>query len=59
MNEGFNLYDNSGELEEYKNGFTITRIDGRDNSIEFINGKKIYAGNVIGNVNEDVLRRFK
>lgn len=59
VNEGFNLYDNSGELEEYKNGFTITRIDGRDNSIEFINGKKIYAGDVIGNVNEDVLRRIQ
>lgn len=58
-NEGFNLYDNSGELEEYKNGFTITRIDGRDNSIEFINGKKIYAGDVIGNINEDVLRRIQ
>ena len=59
VNEGFNLYDNSGELEEYKNGFTITRINGRDNSIEFINGKKIYAGDVIGNVNEDVLRRIQ
>lgn len=59
VNEGFNLYDNSGELEEYKNGFTITKIDGRDNSIEFINGKKIYAGEVIGNVNEDVLRRIQ
>lgn len=59
VNEGFSLYDNSGELEEYKNGFTITRIDGRDNSIEFINGKKIYAGDVIGNVNEDVLRRIQ
>lgn len=59
VNEGFNLYDNSGELEEYKNGFTITKIDGRDNSIEFINGKKIYAGDVIGNVNEDVLRRIQ
>lgn len=59
VNEGFNLYDNSGELEEYKNGFTITRIDGRDYSIEFINGKKIYAGDVIGNVNEDVLRRIQ
>ena len=59
VNEGFNLYDNSGELEEYKNGFTITKIDGRDNSIEFINGKKIYAGDVIGNINEDVLRRIQ
>lgn len=59
VNEGFNLYDNSGELEEYKNGFTITRIDGRDNSIEFINGKKVYAGDVIGNVNEDILRRIQ
>ena len=56
---GFNLYDNSGNLDEYKNGFVIKFIDGRDNSVEFLNGVKIFAGDVIGKVSEDQLRRIQ
>lgn len=56
---GFNLYPNSGEMEEYKNNFIVKSIDGRDDSIEFINGIKIYAGDVIGKVNEEQLRRIQ
>ena len=56
---GFNLYDNSGNLDEYKNGFVVKAIDGRDDSVEFLNGIKIYAGDVIGKVSEDQLRRIQ
>ena len=56
---GFNLYDNSGGLDEYQNNFIIKFIDGRDNSVEFLNGIKIYAGDVIGKVSEDQLRRIQ
>lgn len=56
---GFNLYDNSGNLGEYKNGFVVKFIDGRDNSVEFLNGVKIFAGDVIGKVSEDQLRRIQ
>lgn len=59
MKEGDNLYDYSNGLEEYKNGFVVSRIDGRDDSVEFINGIKIYAGEVIGAVDEDQLRRIQ
>lgn len=59
VNEGFNLYSNSGEMEEYKNNFIVKRIDGRDDSVEFVNGIKIYAGDVIGKVSEDQLRRIQ
>ncbi len=59
VSEGFNLYDNSGEMEEYKNNFVVSKIDGRDDSVEFINGIKIYAGDVIGKVSEDQLRRIQ
>ena len=59
VGEGFNLYEYSGELDEYKHGFTVLRIDGRDSSVEFTNGKKIYAGDVIGAVSEDQLRRIQ
>ena len=56
---GDNLFDYSGELEEYKHGFVVKQIDGRDNSVEFLNGIKIYAGDVIGAVDEDQLRRIQ
>lgn len=56
---GYNLYDYSGNLDEYKNGFVIKSIDGRDNSVEFLNGIKLYAGDVIGKVSENQLRRIQ
>ena len=56
---GDNLYDYSGGLEEYRNGFVVKSIDGRDDSIEFLNGVKIYAGDVIGKTDEDQLRRIQ
>ena len=56
---GFNIYDHSGNLDEYKNGFVVKSIDGRDDSVEFLNGIKIYAGDVIGKVSEEQLRRIQ
>ena len=56
---GYNLYDNSGNLDEYKVGCVVKSIDGRDNSVEFLNGVKIFAGDVIGKVSEDQLRRIQ
>ncbi len=56
---GFNLYPNSGEMEEYKNNFIVKSIDGRDDSVEFINGIKLYAGDVIGEVSEEQFRRIQ
>lgn len=59
VSEGFNLYDNSNGMEEYKNNYTVTSIDGRDDSVQFANGIKIYAGEVVGSVNENQLRRIQ
>ena len=56
---GYNLYDNSGQMEEYKVGFVVKAIDGRDDSVEFLNGVKLYAGDVIGKVSEEHLRRIQ
>ena len=56
---GHNLYDRSGLLEQYRDGFTVTNIDGRDNSITFQNGIKLFAGDVKGAVNEQQLRRIQ
>lgn len=56
---GYNLYDNSGQMEEYKNNFVVKYIDGRDDSIEFLNGIKLFAGDVIGKVSEEQIRRIQ
>ena len=59
VDEGFNLYDQSGQLEEYKNGYIISRIDARDNHIEFINGKQLFLGDIMGNIDEEKIRRIQ
>ena len=59
VGEGYDLYANSNELEEYRDNYIVKRIDGRDESVEFLNGLKLYVGNVVGKVNEDQLRRIQ
>lgn len=59
VTEGFDLYSNSGEMAEYENNFIVKHIDGRDDSVEFLNGTKIFAGDVIGKVSEEQLRRIQ
>ena len=56
---GYNLYDNSNGMEEYRNNYTVSFIDGRDDSVSFVNGLKIFAGDVIGKVSEDQIRRIQ
>lgn len=59
LKEGDNLFAESNELDEYKNGYTISRIDGRYNSVTFLNGLEIKIGNVVGEVNEEQIRRLQ
>ena len=59
VNEGFNLYDNSGELDEYKNNYVVSSINGKEDYIEFLNGKRVYIGQVCGEVDEEQLRRIQ
>lgn len=59
VSERFNLYDQSNGLEEYRDGFVVKRIDGRDDSVEFLNGIKLFVGDVIGKVDENQLRRIQ
>ena len=58
IREGDNLYDQSGGLDEYK-GYTISRINGLTNRVEFTNGIAISSGDVIGSVNEEHIRRIQ
>ena len=59
VTERYDLFDNSGELDQYKEGYIVSRIDGRDSSVEFVNGKKLFAGDVIGAVSDEQLRRIQ
>jgi type III restriction enzyme len=52
VTEGYNLFDNSGELPGYRDGFVVKRIDGRDDSMNFLNGVNV-CRYVIGKVDEN------
>lgn len=59
VNEGTNLYEQSGSLNEYQ-GYTINHIDGRYNTVEFKNGVKIEVGQVLGDTQDsDQIRRIQ
>ncbi len=57
--DGFNLYDQSGELAEYKDNFVIESIDGHEGCVRFLNGLVLHEGDAVGSVNEDILRRIQ
>ncbi|WP_138494055.1 type III restriction-modification system endonuclease [Paenibacillus pinistramenti] len=55
---GDDLYQLSDRLEQYK-GFKVAEINGQNNSISFINGVTLYAGDVQGDVSEHHFRRIQ
>ena len=52
------LYDASNGLDQYR-GYTISQIDANQDTIEFANGEKLAAGEAIGDVNENDIRRIQ
>lgn len=59
VRRGDNLYEYSGGLEEYRNNFIVDDIDGRDNSITFLNGLCLHEEEVHGEISETELRRLQ
>lgn len=57
LSEEDSLYEESNHLEEYADRYTVTKIDGRDNSVTFLNGLKMYAGEIQGNEQMTALQR--
>lgn len=55
---GDDLYQLSNQLEQYK-GYKVSEINGQNNSISFINGVTLYAGDVQGDVSELHFRRIQ
>ncbi len=58
ISEGFNIYDNSGGLEEYK-GLVVTSINGATNLVEFTNGVILSPGDIVGTVNKEQIQRIQ
>lgn len=56
---GDDIYNHSGEIEAYRNGYTIAEINARDGYVEFTNGLQLEQGQVVGDSNEDDLRRIQ
>lgn len=56
---GDNIYIHSGELEAYKNGYTITDINAKEGFVEFSNGLRLEPGQLVGDSNEDDIRRIQ
>ena len=59
LGEGENLYQLSGELEEYKGNYIISRINANTNTVEFVNGITLHVGEAVGDFTEDQLRRVQ
>jgi len=58
LTAGRNLYDESGELDQYR-GFTISQIDAVTDTVEFTNGEVLKAGEATGDVTEGDIRRIQ
>lgn len=56
---GDNIYDHSGEIEAYRDGFTIAEINARDGFVEFTCGLKMQLGQVVGDTSEEDIRRIQ
>lgn len=57
VSDRFDLYQNSGELQEYAEGWRVTEIDGYSRCIHLQNGITLNEGEMIGAVNELVIRK--
>jgi type III restriction enzyme len=53
------LFAESGELDQYRDGFTISQIDARNDTVEFTNGVLLRAGEATGDVSERDIRRIQ
>lgn len=57
VDENFDIYQQSGQLEEYANNYRVETIDGYEHCVHLLNGITLYEGDVIGAVNDVVIRR--
>ena len=56
---GDNIYDHSGQIEAYRNGFTISEIKPREGYVKFTSGLRLDLGQVVGDSSEEDVRRIQ
>ena len=59
LKQGDNLFDLSHGLDQYQVGFVVADIDARRDSVEFLNGEMLKAGDATGDVTESAKRRIQ
>lgn len=59
VDEGFDFYEASGQLEGYREGYKVERIDGVKGCIRLSSGQEIYEGQALGAVTEEAIRRIQ
>ena len=59
VGDGFDIYQQSGGLEEYANGYRIESIDGYNRTIRLLNGMELNEGDMVGRVNDLYVRRHQ
>lgn len=59
VDEGFDLYAESGGLKAYRNGYIVEHIDGVKGCIRLSSGQEIYEGQAVGAITEDAVRRIQ
>lgn len=59
VSDGFDIYQQSGRLEEYANGFRIESIDGYNRTVRLLNGLVLSEGEMVGKVNDIYVRRHQ
>lgn len=59
LTEGDSIYDESGRLGQYKDGYKITSINPYDDSITLLNDKVLHSGEVVGDISDEDIRRIQ
>ena len=57
--EGDSIYDESGRLGQYKDGYKITSINPFDDTITLLNDKVLHSGEVVGDISDENTRRIQ
>ncbi len=59
LGKGDNLFDLSGELDQYRDGYVVADINANTDTLSFTNGLELTVGDAIGDVTEQAFRRIQ
>jgi type III restriction enzyme len=59
LGKGDNLFDLSGGLDQYRDGYVVADINANTDTLSFTNGVELTVGDAVGDVTEAALRRIQ